>query len=364
MPGRKPQASSQPQAQSEDAHAFIHALPKAELHLHLEGSVDPATLAELSQRNAGAEPFPGKRYQQPEAGLPELSEAEVARLYQYKDFQGFLMAFKAVTERLRTSEDYELVTYKLMENLRAQNVLHAEVYVSVGVVHWRGQEFAPLFEGMERGRTRGEKDSGVSLLWLFDAVRHFGPEAAQRVVEEAAQCRQQSEAVIGFGIGGDERRAAPDLFRDVFAQARRQGLRLTAHAGETAGPESIWGAINIGAERIGHGLHAHQDRELVAILAERQIPVEICVSSNLRTQCCAEVSKHPLKNYFDSGVMVTLASDDPAMFSTSLENEYALAAENFGFTHEQLRELARNSFEASFLPAERKLELLNRLDAA
>jgi adenosine deaminase/aminodeoxyfutalosine deaminase len=363
MPGRKPQARSQSQALSEDTRAFIRALPKAELHLHLEGSVDPATLAELSRRSAGAEPFPGNRYQQPEAGLHELSEAEVAQLYHYKDFQGFMMAFKAVTERLRTAEDFELVTYKLMENLRAQNVLHAEVYVSVGVVHWRGQEFAPLFEGMERGRRRGEQDFGISLLWLFDAVRHFGPEAAQRVVDEAARCRQQSDAVIGFGIGGDERRAAPDLFRDVFAQARRSGLRLTCHAGETAGPESVWGAINIGAERIGHGLHAHQDRELLAILAERQIPVEICVSSNLRTQCCAHVSKHPLKAYFDSGVMIALASDDPAMFSTSLENEYAFAAEQFGFTNEQLRELARNSFEASFLPAERKLELLAAIDA-
>lgn len=349
--------------EAEDALAFIHALPKAELHLHLEGSVEPATLAELSRRSAGAKPFPGNSYQQPEAGLQELSEAEIAQLYKYKDFQGFLMAFKAVTERLRTPEDFELVTYKLMQNLRAQNVLHAEVYVSVGVVHWRGQEFIPLFDGMERGRRRGEKDFGISLLWLFDAVRHFGPEAAQRVVEEAACCRGQSDAVVGFGIGGDERRAAPDLFRDVFAQARRHGLRLASHAGETAGPESIWGAINIGAERIGHGLTAHQDRELMAVLAERQIPVEICVSSNLRTGCCSDVSKHPLKTYFDSGVMVALASDDPAMFATSTEGEYALAAEHFGFTHEQLRELARNSFEASFLAPERKLQLLAAVDA-
>lgn len=362
MTGRQAHARDY-QSQVKDARAFIHALPKAELHLHLEGSVDPATLVELSRRNAGAQPFPGNRYQQPEAGLRELSEAEIAELYQYKDFTGFMMAFKAVTERLRTPEDYELVTYKLMENLRAQNVRHAEVYVSVGVVHWRGQEFAPLFEGMERGRVRGENDFGISVLWLFDAVRHFGPEAAQRVVDEAARCREQSDAVIGFGIGGDERRAAPDLFRDVFAQARRQGLRLTCHAGETAGPESIWGAINIGAERIGHGLTAHQDRELMAVLAERQIPLEICVSSNLRTQCCTDGSKHPLKTYFDSGVMVTLASDDPAMFGTSLESEYALIAEHFGFSHEQLRELARNSFEASFLAPERKLELLDAVDA-
>src|SRR5438270_12822721 len=130
--------------------ALIHSLPKAELHLHLEGSVQPETLIELSRRHDAA----------------PLSLEQIEELYRYQDFQGFLMAFKAVTERLRAPEDYELVTYKLMEQLRAQNVRHAEVYVSVGVVHWRGQEFAPLFEGMERGRCRGEKDFGVSLLWL------------------------------------------------------------------------------------------------------------------------------------------------------------------------------------------------------
>src|SRR5262249_40358134 len=186
------------------------------LHLHLEGSVEPATLAELSRRHATPMAFPSNRYGQAANSTKELSEAEVAELYRYKDFTGFLMAFKAVTERLRTPEDYELITYRLLERLRAENVLHAEVYVSVGVVHWRGQEFEPLFEGMERGRIRGEQDFGVSLLWLFDAVRHFGPEAARRVVGETVRLRRKCPSVVGFGIGGDERRAAPELFRNVY----------------------------------------------------------------------------------------------------------------------------------------------------
>ncbi|HEV2113696.1 MAG TPA: adenosine deaminase [Terriglobales bacterium] len=342
---------------------FIQSLPKAELHLHLEGTVEPATLAELSRRHVAAPPFPGNRYQQPPEGLRELSQAGVRELYQYQDFQGFLMAFKAVTERMRAPEDYELVTYKLMERLRTENVRHAEVYVSVGVVHWRGQEFAPLFAGMERGRRRGEKDFGVSLLWLFDAVRNFGVEAAERVLDETIALHQQHDSVVGFGIGGDERRGPAEFFADAYRRAREHGLRLTAHAGENAGPESIWAALNIGAERIGHGLNAAADADLMSELAERQVPIEVCVSSNLRTQCCPSINLHPLRNFFERGLMVTLNSDDPAMFSSSLSDEYRLAQQHFEFSDDQLRELARNSFEASFLPPEKKLKFLNEVDA-
>ena len=345
------------------ARDFIRALPKAELHLHLEGSVEPPTLAELSRRHTTPLSFSNNRYGEGISSQGALSEAAIVELYRYKDFTGFLMAFKAVTDRLRTPDDYELITYRLMERLRAQNVLHAEVYISVGVVHWRGQEFEPLFEGMERGRIRGEQDFGVSLLWLFDAVRHFGPEAARRVVGETVRLSRKYPSVIGFGIGGDERRAAPELFRNVYAYAREEGLHVTAHAGETSGPESIWGAINLGAERLGHALNAWHDRELMAVLAQKQIPLEICLTSNLRTGCCTGLEHHPVKAFFDLGLMVTLNSDDPAMFSTTLAEEYELAQAEFGFSNEHLHEIARNSFEASFLPAEKKLAFLNQVDA-
>src|SRR3984885_11717988 len=325
--------------------AFIVALPKAELHLHLEGSIDPPTVLELKKRHGKTGTL-----------------AEVEALYRYNDFTGFLMAFKTVTEELQTSEDYELITYRLMEKLKAENVLHAEVYVSVGVCLWRKQDCAAIFQGMERGRERGERDFGTSLLWIFDAVRQFGAEKAQRVADLAARYRGTS--VVGFGIGGDERQAAPELFRDVYAYAANNGLRLTAHAGETAGPGSVWGALNLPAERIGHGFTASQDPELVEALSTRQVPVEICITGNLRTGICATIAEHPVRNYFDQGVMVTLNTDDPAMFGTSLSREYQLAQDTFGFTDEHLRELARNSFEASFLPAEKKLGFLNLFDAA
>jgi len=325
--------------------ALIRTLPKAELHLHLEGSVTPATLVELRSRHGR-----------------QSSLADAESLYQYKDLNGFLMAFKTLTDDLQTPEDYELITYRLIEQLKAENVLHAEVYVSVGVCLWRKLDFAAIFEGLERGRERGQHDFGISLLWIFDAVRQFGPGPAQNVFELAAKLRERN--VIGIGIGGDEQKAPPELFREQYAYAAAQGLRLTAHAGESAGPESIWGALNLGAERVGHGLTAIHDPELVEELAVRQIPVEICLTSNLRTGCCVQIGEHPVRRYFDHGLMVTLNTDDPAMFGTTLRGEYELAQAEFGFTDEHLRELARNSFEASFLPGETKVRFLNLLDSA
>ncbi len=323
---------------------FLRYLPKAELHLHLEGTVEPRTLVELSRRH-DADP---------------LTLEQVEELYRYTDFMGFLMAFKAVTERLTTPADFEFITYRLMERLRSEGVLHAEVYVSVGVVQWRGEDFEPLFEGMEMGRQRGEQDFGVSVLWIFDAVRHFGILAAKKVFDLAAKYRERN--VVGIGIGGDERRAGAELFRELYAEAKANGLRLTAHAGESIGPESIWAALNIGAERIGHALTAMHDEDLMRILAERQIPVEICFSSNLRTGCCVDTHSHPVRRYFEEGLMVTINSDDPAMFQTTLFDEYRLIQEFFEFSDEHMRELARNSFEASFLPDEKKAEFLDMFD--
>ena len=341
------------------ADDFILALPKAELHLHLEGTVDPPTLAELSGRHPTPLLTTNNRYKNLEDSGRVFSEEQARALYEYKNFTGFLWAFKAVTERLRTAEDYELVTYRMMEKLHAQNVLHAEVYISVGVVQWRGQEFASLFEGAERGRQRGRRDFGMSLYWIFDAVRHFGVDEARKVVDEAIRFKDRN--IAGIGIGGDERRAGPEQFREVYSHAAQYGLRLTVHAGETVGPESIWAALReLKADRIGHGLHAVDDPELVRYLAEKQIPVEVCITSNVLTGCCTAMEKHPVRKLFDAGVLVTLNTDDPDMFHTNLLREYQIAQETFGFSEDELRQLARNSFRASFLPEEKKREYLGR----
>jgi aminodeoxyfutalosine deaminase len=340
---QRPTTNDSPSTIDHRPSTFIHSLPKAELHLHLEGSIGPDELAELILLHGGG----------------PVDRERLAQLYQHKDFTAFLDSFKRITHWLRTPEDYELITYRLMQKLAAENVLHAEVYVSVGVIMFRGRDFDAIFEGLERGRQRGERDFGVSLLWIFDAVRHFGVVAAEKVFEKAIPLRERN--VVGIGIGGDERRAAPELFRELYARARDNGLRLTAHAGESSGPESILGALDaLKAERIGHGLTAYQDCELMARLAQTQVPVEICLTSNLRTGCCAAAQRHPLKTYYDLGLMVTLNTDDPAMFETSLCREYQVAQDTFGFTDAQLRELAMNSFRASFLSEDRKRDFLAR----
>jgi aminodeoxyfutalosine deaminase len=345
MENVKPIESESPKAELiRQPSPFILALPKAELHLHLEGAIGPETVVEMA-RNHGQ----------------ELDENEVRKFYQYTDFTGFLLCFREITRHLQTPEDYELITYRLMEHLRKENVLHAEVFVAVGTCLWWRRKWEDIFEGLERGRIRGERDFGVSLYWIADAVRHFGPEAAQCVVDEAAKLVDRN--LVGFGIGGDERRAAPELFREVYASAARHGLRLTCHAGETNGPESVWGALNaLNSERIGHGLSSCQDRDLMCHLRDSGIPVEVNITSNIRTGCCAAFHLHPVRHFFDQGLMVTLNTDDPAIFGTSLSREYQIAQDLYGFSDSELKQLAINSFRASFLPDDKKREFLRRFD--
>ncbi len=330
-----------------DAATWLRGLPKTELHLHLEGTIKPETLVELSQRHDKE---------------PLTLEAAKA-LYQYENFLGFLQSFKSVTERLRWPEDYELITYNMIRDLAAQGVVHAEVYISFGIIYfWKKTEVEPYVEALERGRIRGERDFGVSVLWIVDAVRHFGVEEGAKVFRKAAEMKVLYPSVVGIGIGGDEARGPATQFRELYQEAKQAGLRLTAHAGESVGPESIWAALNIGAERIGHALSAQFDAELLDILAQKQIPLEQNVTSNIRTGCCPGFEEHPLKHYFDNGLMVTLNSDDPPMFGSDLLGEYLLAHERYGFTLEQLRELAANAVEASFLDPARKLALLQRVE--
>jgi aminodeoxyfutalosine deaminase len=334
-----------------DIDLFIRRLPKAELHLHLEGTILPSTLVELSARH-DSRPI-------------TLTEAEA--LYQFKDFTGFIEAFKAVTRLLTGPEDYELAAWRMMQHLSEQGVVHAEVYISVGVIYmWRNYDphaFEPIFAGLERARERGERELGLSLYWIFDAVRHFTVEEAERVFRKAAELRPRFPSIIGIGLGGDERRARSEPFRDLYAEAMRASLRLTNHAGETTGPEAIWEALSIGSERIGHALSAIEDPKLVQELSARNIPLELNPTSNVRTGVCASFAEHPLRRYFDAGLMVTLNSDDPAFFGSDVANEYLLAHTTQGFTREELRQLASNSIRASFLPESAKTAWLTQIDS-
>jgi adenosine deaminase/aminodeoxyfutalosine deaminase len=294
---------------------------KSELHLHLEGSVEPETLYELD---------------------PATSIEEYRALYHYTDFDAFLRAFGAVGKRLRTPADYGLITRRLLERLEAQNVRYAEIMIAAGVVLWKQQEFAPIFDAVRAAA--GE--SGVQVRWILDAVRQFGVEPAMQV---AALARDRADqGVVALGIGGSEERGPASWFQDVFRFASNAGLHLTAHAGESMGPESIWAALALGAERIGHGIAAVRDEALMRHLREHDIPLEICITSNLVTGVVQRIEDHPVRRLFEAGVPIVLNSDDPAMFGCSLAGEYRLAAEQFGFTEAELRQVAENGFRYAF----------------
>jgi aminodeoxyfutalosine deaminase len=330
---------------------FIRSLPKAELHLHLEGTILPATLVELSARH--------------DARSLTLPEAEA--LYRFSDFTEFIESFKAVTRRLKDPEDYELAAWRMMQQLSAQGIVHAEVYISVGVIYlWRNFDpscFEPIFAALERARERAARELGLSLYWIFDAVRHFTVEEADRVFRKAAEMRSRYPSIIGIGLGGDERRTGSEPFRALYERARAAGLRLTNHAGETTGPEAIWEALSIGSERIGHALSAIRDSALLQNLKEREVPMELNPTSNVRTGVCPSFAAHPLRHYFDHGLLVTINSDDPAFFGSDLVNEYLLAHTEQTFTREELRRLAANSIRASFLPDSDKTAWLTRIES-
>jgi aminodeoxyfutalosine deaminase len=329
---------------------FIRRLPKAELHLHLEGTIAPATLVELSARHDSR----------------RLTLAQAKAIYRFSDFTEFIESFKAVTRRLRDPEDYELAAWRMMQELAKQGIVHAEVYISVGVIYmWRNFDprcFEPIFAALEHARERAATELGLSLYWIFDAVRHFTVEEADRVFRKAVEMRAHYPSIVAIGLGGDERRSGSEPFRHLFARAKSAGLRLTNHAGETTGPEAIWEALAIGSERIGHALSAIQDEALLQDLKARSAALELNPTSNIRTGVCPSFAAHPLRQYFDRGLLVTLNSDDPAFFGSDLVNEFLLAHTQQGFTRNELRQLAANSILASFLPETEKASWLAQIN--
>ena len=296
-------------------------LPLAELHLHLEGSVTPDTLRQLA---------------------PEVLPEEVSNRYRFRDFPGFIECFKWVTGQLRTPEHYALITRRLLEHLEYEHVRYAEITLSAGVVIWKGQDFNSIYDGVQREVSR----SRVAVRWNLDAIRHFGAEHAMKVAVIAAE--RVNQGVISFGIGGDEQRGPAEWFGEVFQFARSKGLRLTAHAGETAGPESIWAALRLGAERIGHGIRAIDDPVLMRHLRDQNIPLEVCISSNVATGAVSSLANHPVRRLYDAGVPIILNTDDPGLFDTTLRREYQLAAQAFGFSDLELRGIAENGFKYAF----------------
>jgi aminodeoxyfutalosine deaminase len=332
--------------------SFIRRLPKAELHLHLEGSVRPATLQEMARQK-------GRLIEETEDWIEERRRQG----FRYPQFSDFLKAFKLLSLLLETPEDYALATTRLVEDLAAENVRYAELTLSAGVILWKKQPLEAIFEAVAEAASEASGRSGVRIAWIFDAVRQFGPDQARRVVNIAARFRHQG--VVAFGIGGDEVRGPAETLVDVYREARDLGLHVTAHAGEAAGPLSVRDAVELlGAERIGHGTSAARDAATLQLLAERGIPVEVCLTSNLATGVIGTIEEHPLPQFLEAGVRVTLNSDDPAMFATNLEEEMKIAARRFGLSREDLVLLTANAIRGAFLAEEERTALLGELRRA
>lgn len=320
------------------------ALPKAELHVHLEGSIAPATLVELAARHG-----------------VQLTVEEAAARYAPGDFAQFIESFIWVTSFLRGSEDYALIARRFAESMRRQNVLYAEVTLSIGVMFRRNQDPAVNYAAL---REAAAQVPGVRLVWIFDAVRQWGAAAAMEVARIAAELR--SPDIIAYGIGGDELGLPTSDLRGVYEYVASQGMHRLIHAGEIGGPELVREAVELlGAERIGHGIGVMRDERTMDFLAARGIPLEVCPTSNLRTGALARqigkptagYEQHPLPSFFRRGLPVTLSSDDPAMFETSVSREYALA-HRMGLTPLDMVRLAEASFHHAFLSTEERRALL------
>jgi adenosine deaminase/aminodeoxyfutalosine deaminase len=325
---------------------WIRRMPKAELHLHLEGSITPETWRRILLRH------------EPDS-TPSLESLQ--KRYHFTGIGGFFDVFMAVTRSLREPEDYRLAAREAARALARQNVRYAELHTSVAAAHWVGRLSADeMIPAMAEGLAEAQAEGGPAWRLILDVTRDFCNQGCGAIALGLA-VKYNTLGVAALGMGGTEKLPA-GVARDVFAQARAEGLRVTAHAGEQAGPESIWGALEIGAERIGHATRATEDPALVAHLATAAVPLEMCPSSNVSTGAAASLEAHPLGAFFRRGMNVSLNTDDPPFFATNLCMEYERAAAAFRLNRAEVVRLARNAFEAAFLPEPEKGDLLREFD--
>jgi aminodeoxyfutalosine deaminase len=328
--------------------AYIRDLPKAELHVHLQGAASVPTVLELARRY-------------PEAGVP-TDEQGLRDFYQFTDFAHFIEVYISVNELVRTDGDVRDLVIGLGRDLADVNVRYAEVTVTPDSHLLMGIAPDALSDALTSGRARVLEAYGVELAWVFDIPGELGLPSGIRTIEWAEAHRPEHS--VGFGLGGPEQGVPRDMFDDVFRRARDLGLRSVPHAGETTGPQSIRDSIDVlKAVRIGHGIAAATDQSLMDELVARDIVLEVCPTSNICTRAVDEIEDHPFNILRESGVRVTLNSDDPGMFDTDLNREYLVANEQFGLDAAALTELARESVRASFAPDAVRSRLLAEIDA-
>ncbi|GAA1925629.1 adenosine deaminase [Streptomyces durmitorensis] len=332
-----------------DPHAFIAGLPKAELHVHHVGSASPRIVSALSARH-------------PDSKVPTDVEA-LADFFTFTDFAHFVQVYLSVVDLVRTADDVRLLTYEVARDMARQNIRYAELTVTPYSSVRRGIDDRAFMEAIEDARKAAEDELGVVLRWCFDIPGEAGLESAEETVRLATTDKLRPEGLVSFGLGGPEIGVPRPQFKPYFDRAIAAGLHSVPHAGETTGPGTIWDALtDLRAERIGHGTSAAQDPKLLAHLAEHRIPLEVCPTSNIATRAVATLDEHPIKQFVAAGVPVTINSDDPPMFGTDLNNEYAVAARLLDLDERGIADLAKNAVDASFLDPAGKAKLAAEID--
>ncbi len=323
--------------------SFLRAMPKAELHVHLEGAIRPETLLLLARRN--------------HAPLPADDVEGLRQWYTFTDFPHFVEIYITLSRCLQTPDDIELIARQFLSGQAEQNIRHSEVtYTAYTINQHAGLPFADQLAAINRARAWAEQALGVTMALVIDIPREVSPAEGEQIAEWAVS--GLGSGVDAFGLGGNEVGHPPEKHRAAFDRARAAGLPGVPHAGETVGPESIWGALRaLGAIRLGHGVRCLEDPALVAELRARQIPLEVCPTSNVCLKVAPSLAAHPLPRLLAEGLYVTLNSDDPPMFNTTLTGEYLAVAGTFGYGAEVFEQLSLNAVRASLLPAQRRLAL-------
>ncbi len=326
-------------------HEFARRMPKAELHVHLEGSIRPGTLLRLAQRNG--------------VDLPAQDVEGLRDFYRFRDFAHFVDVYVTVTGCLCTPEDYRLVAYEFGSDCARQNIRYAEVTFTIGTnMKTTGMPWQSILDGLNAGRAQARADFGVDWRWVLDISRD-NPETQDRVCEIVLSARDRG--TVALGLGGTEADFPPQMFQRSFDRARQARLPRVPHAGEMAGPASIWSALRLlHADRLGHGVRSIEDGALVEYLREHRVPLEICPTSNVCLGVYPSYEAHPLRRLWDAGLLITINSDDPALFNADLNREYQVLIDHFGFGVEDLARASLNGVRASLLPEPEK----KRLEAA
>lgn len=324
---------------------YLQLVPKAELHVHLEGTIRPETFLTLAQRN--------------QVTLPVTTVEEAREWFTYRDFPHFVEIFFAISSCLKTAEDYALIAYEFGAEMARQHVRYAEVTFSASThAYSLGVPHDTYFRGLQQGRKQAKADFGVEMRWVFDIVRDIRDQAdrarrAEYTTAVALEC--MNEGVVALGLGGAEVNNPPELFARWFEKALSEGLHSAPHAGETAGPSSVWGALRtLGAQRIGHGVRSIEDAELVAYLRRQQVPLEACPHSNICLGVYASLAEHPLPRLYAANVPLSVNSDDPPLFNTTLNHNVYALHDPFHFSLDTIDEILLNGVRHSFMSAEQK----------